>query len=146
MLICTKCKETFEEINLPQKLRYDEFGNTYLVDDYCPSCGKGILVEAELCPVCGQPFESDNFEGVCNDCLEEHETLEVALKIGDVNREPVEINGFIATALSADRICHILEEAVKGMIKDRDDAVIEYLRDDLPYFTEWVEKHADEGE
>lgn len=144
MLICTNCGKTFEENDLPQKLRYDELGKSYLVDDYCPCCQKGQLVEANTCPVCGKVFDNETLEGVCNDCLIENETVDVALKMGDANREPVEINGFIASALSADRICHILEKAVREMIEDRDDAVIEYLRDALPYFSEWVEKHANE--
>jgi len=144
MLICTACKNTVEV--LPQKLVYDEFDRPHLTDGSCPNCGRHTLAEATACPVCGNYYDNEELDGVCDECLKTHETIKVALMIGDANREPVEINGFIASALSADRICHILEEAVRKMIKDRDEAVIEYLRDDLPYFTEWVEKHAHEVE
>ena len=146
MLVCTNCGKFNDESDFPQKLFCDEFGVMHLSDsDYCPSCKWGDLVEAKSCPICGKYYDDTELDGVCDDCLKENETVEVALQIGDCNRESVEINGFVAAALTADQICHILEEAARKIFKDRDDAVVEYLRDDLPYFTEWVESHNKEN-
>lgn len=146
MLICYKCGATIENDELKMTTQchgYTSLGqplNERVADTSC-SCG-GEFVEATKCAVCGEWFDNSELEGVCEDCLEEHYTVGMALKIGDDNRINVEVNSFIASVLNADRINHILEKWVEENFVDGCRDVRDFLNADKSCFSEWVENEA----
>lgn len=134
MLVCNKCGKLRESSELGYAI--ESHGERHL-DIEC-SCG-GDFIPARQCKICGRWFDDTDLNGVCEVCLEEHETVGVALEIGDANRENVEINSFIASILNPDRINHILEKWVEEHYTDHSDAVIAYLESDMSAFAEFLE-------
>lgn len=134
MLVCNKCGKLRESSELGYAI--ESHGERHLDTD-C-SCG-GDFIPATQCKICGRWFDDTDLHGVCEVCLEEHETVGVALEIGDANRENVEINSFIASILNPDRINRILEKWVEEHYTDHSDAVIDYLEADMSAFAEFLE-------
>lgn len=135
MLVCTHCGALKEE----EALRYvtESHGERHL--DYTCSCG-GTFVEATKCEVCGEWFDNRELDGVCEVCLEEHETTGDALAIGAENTTSVEINGFIAYALDPVVINEILTKWVEENITDHSRVVVDYCEDDKPWFADYVKE------
>ena len=140
MFICNECGKIVERLPMGKQCH----GHTSLgfaieekVVEPC-SCG-GEFVEATECKVCGNHFDNSNLFGVCESCLEEHETVGEALKIGNINHEDVAINGFIAKVLSADQINYILRRWVEENFVDHSRDVVRYCESDKSYFSEWIE-------
>ena len=134
MLVCNKCGKLRESSELGYAV--ESHGERHL-DTNC-SCG-GEFVPATRCSLCGKWFDGTDLHGVCEVCLDDNETVGVALEIGDANRENVEINSFIASILNPDRINHILEKYVEEHYTDHSDAVIDYLEADMSAFAEFLE-------
>ena len=133
MLVCYKCGRLRESSELGYAI--ESHGERHLDTD-C-SCG-GEFIPATQCKVCGKWFDDTDLNGVCEVCLEEYETVGVALEIGDANREDVEINSFIASILNPDRINHILEKYVEEHYTDHCREVIDYLEYDKSAYSEWI--------
>ena len=137
MLVCNKCGKLRESSELGYAV--ESHGERHL-DTNC-SCG-GDFIPATQCKICGKWFDDTDLNGVCEVCLEEHETVGVALEIGDANRENVEINSFIASILNPDRINHILEKYVEEHYTDGCREVRDSLDADKSCFSEWVVEKA----
>lgn len=139
MLVCNKCGALKYESELGYVT--ESHGERHL--DYSCKCG-GEYIEATECKVCGSRFDNTNLYGVCECCLEEHETVGTALEIGDNNRELIAINSFISSVLTEDEINAILEKYVEEHFTDHCRKVVDYLEDDKSFFSEWIKSK--EGE
>lgn len=134
MLVCTHCGELKRE----EELKYvtEPHGERHL--DYNCRCG-GEFIEATKCRVCCKWFDNSELDGVCEGCLDEYETVGMALEIGAENLESVDgINGFVASCLSVEQINKILVKWVEENFTDHSKAVVEYLEDDKGYFSDYL--------
>lgn len=144
MLICNKCAKTLSEDSLPcrREARGEtSLGNTFYercADALC-ECG-GDFVEATICPICENYYDSANGFSICEDCIDCHENVENALEIGSENTEMVAINGFVALALSNEMINDILCREAKKRLSDTDKSVKEFCEVDKYYFVDWIKK------
>lgn len=141
MLICNKCGAIIENDELKMTTQchgYSSLGQAYneRIPESC-RCG-GEFIEATKCEVCGEWFDDTEICGVCNDCLEENYTVEMALKIGDDNRRNVEVNSFISNILGSDKINAILEKYIEEHYTDGCREVKDFLNRDKSCFAEWV--------
>ena len=142
MYICDRCGHIEERLGYA-RIYGDNLLEGYMdeVDDTCPCCKRGQLLEAAICPICEKPFDNSELHGVCEVCLEKAETVENALKIGDVSRENVGINSFISSVLTEDRINHILENYVEQHYTDHCKEVVKFCEDDLGEFSDFVKEN-----
>jgi hypothetical protein len=134
MLVCDKCGTLVEAHELPfvTEAHGEKHRNTVC------GCG-GEFVEATKCDVCGEWFDNRGLDGVCEVCLEEHETVEEALNFGDENEVEISgINGAVAFLLSAEQINKILKKWVEENFVDHSKDIIEYCEDDFCEFSEYL--------
>lgn len=132
MLVCNRCGMLIEDEELG--FGYEAHGEK--VADTC-RCG-GDFIEATKCDVCGEWFDNTDLNGVCEDCLNYHETVGEALELGENDKTTVTINGFVAAVLSEEQINKILERWVEENFTDRSKPVVEYCEDDKDYFADFV--------
>lgn len=140
MLVCEECGRTYSEDSLVyfterhgfsaaetrgEKFSYSRCG-----------CG-GELVEATRCSICG---DWANKYGVCKNCVEERETIDVALSIGEDNKDEVYINGYAAFLLSEAEINEILVDYIKRNAKENHKKIKEYCEEDMWYFAGLIER------
>lgn len=148
MLICEHCGRLIEDYEL--KFDTECHGYTSLgqaLEEKVPkscSCG-GSYVKAARCKICDNWFQNLDPYGVCDDCLEEYETVGEALKMGEDDLQVVDgINGFIAECLSVDMINKILIKWVEENFTDHSNPVVNYCEADKSYFAEWIaDKYGD---
>jgi hypothetical protein len=133
MLVCTHCGTLVEavDLNYVTESHGERHRNTNC------KCG-GEFVPATKCKVCGEWFDNSVLYGVCECCLDEHETVETALIIGDANREDVGINSFIASILDHDKINAILEKYVEEHYTDGCREVVDFLEYDKSDFSDYI--------
>ena len=135
MLVCNHCGTKVQHCDLGYVT--EAHGERHL-NTAC-KCG-GDFVPATQCAVCGEWFDGEGLLDVCEKCLYEHETVETALAIGEVNTTTVDgINGAIAYLLTPKQMNKILEKWVEENFTDKSRPIVDYCEDDLPYFSEWVE-------
>ena len=90
MLICESCGEIFDESAL--KTDYEPHGEPIGV---CPMCGSSFLKEAKFCRECHEQYDEDDLTcGWCDDCLEEHVTVDSFLAFAVDGYEEDEISIF----------------------------------------------------
>lgn len=148
MYICDMCGDLVDKDDLPTYT--EDFGyDTGVGWRSCPQtfvsdchCG-GTYVEAERCKLCDEYFNPDDLEGgVCKSCLEDELTYENAIKVGEINKEKVEINSFYTFAFTEDEIEKILkkelDEANRLSPSVVDDDVKNYLNEDKSWFGDWL--------
>ncbi len=148
MLVCNRCGRIIDDSDL--SITYQHHGFTSLGDSYSEavadncSCG-GEFVEATKCAVCGEWFDNSDLAGVCECCIEKHETVSEALEIGKENLHVVEgINGFVASCLSVEQINKILCKWVEENFTDHSKEVVKYCEEDKAYYSDWIaEKYGD---
>ena len=153
MLICNHCGETFVG-TLPTYTEvhgHTSLGNTIgekVVDNECPHCHCGELVKASECKVCGEWFDDEHHYHICESCLDDNKTLEMALAIGEENETDVYINGFAKSLLGDKKINEILVEYIKAnyTTETAKKAIGDYCDEDKSYFAEWVEYDLDHKE
>jgi hypothetical protein len=140
MYICNLCGELVEEVPTEVQCHgYTSLGQPIneVIDSHC-HCG-GEFVEAKQCEICGEWFDNTELNGVCEVCLEEHETVEEALNFGDENEVEISgINGAVAFLLSAEQINKILKKWVEENFVDHSKDIIEYCEDDFCEFSEYL--------
>ena len=143
MLVCSFCGALKREDEL--KTYTDVHGWTDLQPitetrkNYdCDVCGKGEYVEAKECKVCGVWFNDEEHIGVCEGCLEDEETFENAVKLGRENTEIIEINGFLASLFSVEKINDILEQYAEQHFTDHCSEIVHYCEEDKHYFADCV--------
>lgn len=134
MLICENCGNTIleSEIKTRTETSISETSSGFIFDvehyDEGCDCG-GAFVEAEICPICGE-YKPKDLNKVCDYCLEDEETLETALEMGEKFKDDIEINSFLASVFTPQEIEEILtrefkqangsflREFTKDMVKD----------------------------
>lgn len=140
MLICNFCGEIFE--NYPTYKQ--SHGNSYaeeVVNENCPCCNRGELVEAEECPLCYEWTEKEKMQntgGVCEDCLDGYAVPKYAVEYGEHNREKVAINGFIKFALTEEEINSALMTYLRKNTKKFADKARPYCLEDKQSFGEYI--------
>lgn len=133
MLVCNRCGEVIHE----DELEYSREDYGEMTPDPC-HCG-GEFVEATECACCGEWFDNEDLNGVCEVCLEEHTNLETAIAMGAENLvEDVAINGFFAYALTSEQINEILGNWVKVNIAKDNPEIAKYLNEDKGYFADFI--------
>lgn len=134
MLVCNYCGTLREENELGYvtEMHGERHKNTVC------KCG-GQLIPATKCKLCGTWFDNTDLHGVCEGCLSEDETVATAIALGKESTEKVEINGFVAASLSAEKINEILIKWVSENFTDHSKAVVEYLEQDMMVFSEFLE-------
>ena len=142
MLACKYCLSTFDESEVD--VRRNVYGRTSLGNELsefvglCPYCQSDDVVEATICEICNHPFADTENLGICECCLEEEETVELAIKMGEESTIDVELNGFIATVLTKDKINSILAEYVRSNYSDNSLPVTRYLESDKQALVEFI--------
>lgn len=134
MLICENCGKTILESEVVSRKETHTIETSCSIQEYVEyydedcDCG-GAFVEAEICPICGE-YKPKDLNKVCDYCLEDEETLENALEMGDKFKDDVEINSFLASVFTPQEIEEILtrefkkangsflREFTKDMVKD----------------------------
>lgn len=116
MYICESCGKIHEEVPVIEEDYGYEVGigrvsAKQTIADSC-DCG-GSLVEATECAECGEVFEKNGEQTICDMCLEKYKTFENAIKIGADYRIKVGINQFIRECFSEDEINEILERELR---------------------------------
>ena len=134
MLVCTHCGELKRE----EELKYvtEPHGERHL--DYNCRCG-GEFIEATQCRVCGKWFDNSELDEVCEGCLDEYETVGMALEIGAENTTSVDgVNGAVAHLLGIEQINKILVKWCEENFTDHSKPIVEYLEDDKGYFSDYL--------
>jgi hypothetical protein len=142
MLVCNICGEVIseEELRTYKEIHgYSSLGQAFAerFTDFRCDCG-GDYVEATECACCGKWFDNEDLHGICEGCLEDYETLDNAIKIGEQYTEKVEINNFLASVFTAEQINEILATAAKERFADHSKEIVDYLECDKQAFSEWV--------
>lgn len=111
MLVCNCCGTLVKDEDV--RTLTDCHGYTDLreitetFEDRTCECG-GDLVEATKCEVCGEYFFDEYNTKVCEVCFDENVNFAMAEKIGSIETVSSEINGFIASVYSIEKINDIL--------------------------------------
>lgn len=122
------------------------------LDGDCPNprcCGS--LEKAKDCKVCGEPFLSECGESVCDICLKEYATVDLALKFTTKRdcTETIEINEFLANMFSREEIERILtrelKEAEKIYPPIYKEKAVEYLMEDLGWYADLLDEEVNGG-
>lgn len=111
MYICESCGKIHKELpTYEEDFGYD-VGVGYLsakqtLVDYC-DCG-GNIVEGTECEECGEVFEKNGEQTICDKCLEKYKTFDNAIKIGANYPVKVAVNQFLLECFSISQIEEIL--------------------------------------
>ena len=145
MFVCNNCGNMVEE--LPTTTQYHgntAFGELTEVIADCCSCG-GEYIEATQCAICSKWFDGTDMDGVCESCIEDHETVGVALEMGDEDLKTIDgINGFVASCLSVEQMNKILKKWVEENFIDHSKDVVKYCEEDKQYFSEYIIEYNEE--
>ena len=139
MLVCRECGYVFEEEEASNWV--EEHGEE---NCGCPRC-KGEFEEATRCKICGEWFLDNGIDEVCEECKEQNLTYSNALKVGDEEKQTVEINGFLASVYSISEINDILqrdyERAHKTVLSSTNIDVRYYLEQNLSELADVVKEN-----
>lgn len=146
---CLDCGIIFNEIDAAVNDKYvGEYSGmpAYEHINCCPRCG-GDCEELIPCVVCGNEHrEDDMHSGICEDCITMHGgDIDLCLKIGDRDKEDVEINSFIAHIFDEETINRILTEYVSEYSQNPfsrlSDCCESYMNECIEWFCElWAEE------
>ena len=142
MLVCDCCEKTKHENEIrTYKVSHGEtslgFSLTEEFEDATCRCG-GNFVEAKKCKICGALFPKSEYADMCESGMEDYESVEIALEIGKERKTTVEVNEFVAYALSDEQINKILTKWVEENFVDHSNTVVEYLENDKPWFSDYI--------
>ena len=150
MLVCNFCGAIKNEEDLKTYTQIHDYTDLQplkerVVDYSCDECGRGDYVKATECKICGSWFDDEDLVGVCESCLEDEETFENAVKLGRENTESREINGFLASLFSAEKINDILEQYAEQHFTDHCTEIVHYCEEDKRFFADLiVENHTED--
>ena len=131
MLVCTNCGRVFEDDIAKKRLNGEEYYR-------CPHCHDDELVEATKCKICGEYFYDEDNIGVCEECLEVSETVEIALEYGAERMESVAVNGAFYAVYTEEEINAILTKHFEEHFTDHAREVVRYCEEDKRDFAEWL--------
>lgn len=103
----------------------------------CPFC-HGSFEEIKQCKICGDWYaEDDMTSDVCDECIYSHENdIELCYKFGEVAKEAVSINGFIASVFTEEQIAEILMKELRIAKEIGQVSCIEFIGSDKSWFAE----------
>lgn len=138
MHICNLCGKTVEDDNVDCK--YDYSRRITEVYTVACECG-GELVRATECKICGEWFAENGNSQVCDDCIDNYQTVSTAIEFGsDPNSaKSVEINHLVATLLSEEQINKILCKFVEENFVDYSKPIKDYFSDCFCDYLEFIE-------
>lgn len=142
MYICSYCGKTFEDeevetVESEESIVVDGYSCRTFVLSSC-TCGRE-LEKASICQKCGAPVEEGY--SLCEICLEEYKTVDVALEIGEEWDGCITLNGFLLSYYSREDIEQILLDSIRNESVDKvQKAVSRYCEEDKECFRECAEK------
>ena len=109
--MCERCGDVYNQLPThDEDYGYDvgigKVSAVQTVVDTC-HCG-GMFVEATECEECGEYFEKNGEQTICDGCLEKYKTFSNAIKIGSDYKVKVAINQFVKECFSESEINEIL--------------------------------------
>ena len=145
IFICEECRHIYTEEQAKKVTDnyYDQDGN--LVDSntrlHCPTCDT-FLLEAKKCPACDRVYITEDDE-ICEDCLNEAQTVGTCLQIGETEYQPmaVNINGFLAFVYDKDEIERCILNDFEKLPKDTQlEYINRYLNEDRSFLADWLKE------
>ena len=142
MYICSYCGKTFEDeevetVESAESIVVDGCSCRTFVLSSC-TCGRE-LEKTSMCEKCGEPVEEGY--SLCETCLEEYKTVDIALEIGGEWDGCINLNGFLLSFYSCEDIEQILLDSLRNERVDKvQKAVSKYLEEDKECFRECAEK------
>lgn len=111
----------------------------YTVGDIlCEKCS-GVLEEASKCELC----ENYCSYKICDECINENLNLNTALKVGGLNTETIEINGFTKYIIDDEELDKLISSYLVWKTDGNPDVaneiIKEYLLEDKYYFEDLLE-------
>lgn len=138
--ICDECERIFNE---PRELKNmgGDIGESLYV---CPYCGSQDYSEAVECAICGDILpEHETTECVCEKCLNHFASFKHALKLGEKDREFIQVNGFLWFLLGDEQdLERILRETVnKRYLSDELESLgADFCREDDFAFADYLKR------
>lgn len=144
MKVCNRCGTVVEDCEVGT---YSQcHGYTSLGDGLCETvvercrCG-GDYVEATKCELCGEWFDDTDLNGVCECCLDEHETVDNAIDYGAEHTATIDgINGAVTYLLTTEEINEILIRWIKENFTDTSYGISEFICSEQFDFSEWLKE------
>lgn len=138
MYKCTECGHLFEQ---GEERRWLESRGEYWGQPVheettgCPRCGGGFE-ETKPCGLCGsEKTEEEMVGGVCLDCLDDYKyDTDTCLKLGELEREEVELNSFLLSIFTRDEIEEALFLALNELKKYKPVDCSDFIFADADWF------------
>ena len=141
MYKCLKCGHIFEngEQETWQESRGEFWGQPVSETmNGCPKC-HGDYAETMPCVECGsEQLDEDLYGGMCKECREPYvNDFDTCLKLGEIQKESIEINSLLVTMFTASEIEEIL---VRELKESGNIDCSSFAYDDLEWFAENLRK------
>ena len=141
MYKCLECGHIFEdsEQSTWQESRGEFWGQPVSETmSGCPRC-HGDYEKTKSCVECGsEQLEDDLYGGMCKECLEPYvNDFDTCLKLGEVQKESIEINSLLVTMFTASEIEEIL---VRELKESGNIDCSSFAYNDLEWFAENLRK------
>ena len=142
MYICEDCGIIVEELQKYKESR--PYGEGYVFEEYyeatCHHC-QGLLVEAELCPICNTVYINAESEDICSNCIEDNQNYETALVFGQENEENQTLNALWRFAFTQDEIESLLKKEFEKLPTTMQDEILkDYFREYENEFNDFLIK------
>ena len=107
----------------------------------CPRCG-GDFEETQPCVICGTETSWDALSGgVCFGCLSNYQyDTDTCLKIGEMNREEIELNSFLLSIFSRDTIEETMTRVLIELKKLKPVDCSDFIFADADWFGDTLRK------
>lgn len=145
MYKCEKCGAFFDEPEFDTAWEYrgECWGQPSferVSDLKCPECGTlEMVVEAEVCELCGEPYLWDETESqICPNCMMSHSNIDFCYKAGAECADDIELNGFLLSMFSKEKIEEILLRELKQANEITPINCVPFIEKDASWFGEIV--------
>ena len=107
----------------------------------CPYCG-GDYEETKPCAICGAETLCDDLNGgICVECLSSYKyDTDTCLKIGEMNREEIELNSFLLSIFSRDLIEETMTQVLIELKKLKPVNCSDFIFADAEWFGDTLRK------
>ena len=141
---CIECGHIFEDGE--QKQWQENLGEfwgapAHAIMTGCPHCG-GDYEETRPCIICGgENFRDDLNSGICVECLSGYKyDTDTCLKIGEINREEIELNSFLLSIFSRDTIEETMTRVLIELKKLKPVDCSDFIFADAEWFGDTLRK------